>query len=315
MARTKSRTDFKQAAKKEAADAVIISDPHLRLDNPTCRTDDIIETQRRKWRFIRETAAAHKCPVLCAGDIYNKWNASSRLNVLAMRMMPEEVIAVAGQHDLPGHQLDRVMEAGLGVLVEAGYVKLIGGRTPHETDFGTVEGYNWNDELEDTGKPKFPSIRKVALLHHFVYKGKTFPGAEEVGLGARSVMRKLKSFDLIITGDNHQTFTEEWNGRLLINPGSLIRSTAAQIDHRPSLFLWYAESNTVEQVFIPIEKDVINRDHLDVVSERDERIEAFISRLKHDVEIGFSFQGNVSAFLKKNKIKAGVQDIIWEAMQ
>ena len=66
-----------------------------------------------------------------------------------------------------------------------------------------------------------------------------------------------------------------------MNPGSIYRMEASQENHKPRVYLWYAETNTVEPVYIPIESGVISREHLETKEERDIRINAFISTFCH----------------------------------
>ena len=110
-------------------------------------------------------------------------------------------------------------------------------------------------------------------------------------------------------------FVIEDEGRLLVNPGSLMRTTAAQIDHKPRVYLYYAEDNTVEPIFIPIAEGCITREHIDITEHRDGRIDAFISRLSDEVEIGLSFEHNLESHFSKNRIRQSVQDLVWSAVK
>ena len=110
-------------------------------------------------------------------------------------------------------------------------------------------------------------------------------------------------------------FVEEYEGRLLVNPGSMMRITAKQIDHKPRVYLWYADTNTVTPVYLPIEEGVISREHIDKVQDRDERIHAFISKLNEDWKAEMSFEENLKAFFNVNKVPGTIQNIIHKAME
>jgi len=62
-------------------------------------------------------------------------------------------------------------------------------------------------------------------------------------------------------------------------------------------------------VYLPIE-DVISREHLKKNEQRDERMEAFVKRLKDDFEVGLSFERNLEAFFRKNKTRKAVRELI-----
>jgi len=104
-------------------------------------------------------------------------------------------------------------------------------------------------------------------------------------------------------------------GRMLVNPGSLTRTTAGQVDHKPRVYLWYAESNTVEAVYLPIESGVISRTHIDIAKDRDTRNEAFIERVNSDVEIQLSYEDNIENYFKKYRSEKRVVEKTWEAVE
>ena len=178
-------------------------------------------------------------------------------------------------------------------------------------DFRIV-GFPFGEKLKQNNL-KSSSHRQIALIHHFVYKGrKPFPGATG---GVNTVMKKLKGFGLIVSGDNHTPFTyRNKEGQLLVNPGSLMRQTAAQIDHKPRIYVWYAEDNTVEPFYIPIEENVVSREHIEKENERNDRIGAYVERLSQDVDLGLNFHDNLEEYIKQNSISKAVQTKIYEAV-
>ena len=51
----------------------------------------------------------------------------------------------------------------------------------------------------------------------------------------------------MVSGDNHQSFVEKYKDQLLVNPGSIMRSTIAQFDHKPKIYLWSSEDNEIKR--------------------------------------------------------------------
>jgi DNA repair exonuclease SbcCD nuclease subunit len=146
------------------------------------------------------------------------------------------------------------------------------------------------------------------------YKGKPpWPGCEDPP--AKELLKRYPDYDLIVTGHNHQSFVEELDGRLLVNPGAITRQEADKADHKPCVYLWYAEENQVEPHYLPVEEGVISREHIEQTEERNERIEAFVSRLNDEWEAGLSFEQNLERFFKENEIRQSVQEIIWGAIE
>ena len=158
--------------------------------------------------------------------------------------------------------------------------------------------------------------KEIALCHMMVIKDqkhKLWP--DQQAQSAKRLLKKFPCYDLIVSGDNHQSFVVEYEGRILVNPGSLMRMSANQIDHQPSVYLWYAEENKIERVYLPIEKDVINTFHLEEVKDRNTRIESFINRLKDTEEMGLSFEKNMEEFFKTNRQRKRVVEKVWEATE
>lgn len=295
-------------------DAILFSDVHLRDASPICRLDNFMETQTRKLKWLSNLQEKYNVPILCGGDLFNYHKPSPWLLAYALRNLPSGIVCIPGQHDLPAHSLENIERSGIQVLSDAGKIRMLLADSDYDDKAIAYYGFPWGTPLTgaETGVGE---LRNVALLHYGVYESKPhYPGAENSGGTAKSVIKKMPGFDLIVSGDNHLTFTCEHNDQLLVNPGSFMRTTAAQADHKPCVFLWHSKDNTVTQVFVPIEQDVISRDHIDRVEERDERLESFISKLNHDTELTISFRENMRNHLANNKVSKSISDIIWSTL-
>jgi len=301
-------------------DAILTSDWHLRENKPKCRLeDDWMELQRQKLSFIEgvryeiENKFGYICPILFAGDLFNHWKPSPFLISFALRFMPE-LVAIPGNHDTPAHNLERINLSGIYTLALTKFVYLVfntGWNNRKDWKFELLS-VPFGQKLVPNNRGKMPS---VAMIHHFVYKGrKPFPGATG---GCSGVMKKLKGFDLILSGDNHKPFTHrnEKTGQLLVNPGCLTRQSAAEADYKPRIYLWYARENEVEPVYLPINKDTITREHLDKETERVERISAYIEALSNEMELGLDFEANLREYLITNKVGKPIKTKIYEAME
>lgn len=287
--------------KHKHPDAILCSDFHLREDRPTCRTDNYWETQWIKVGFIRGLQEEYNnCPVYHAGDLFNYWKPSPHLLSETIKYLPWRFHTVYGQHDLPQHNMDLADKCGIYTLATA------------NTLTAYLEG-SWG--TEPYGDPAVQlNGRKVHVWHIMTYQGKKlWPG--QTNPTASKLLRKYPQFDLIITGDNHKPFVEEYEGRLLVNPGSMMRMSADQIDHRPRVYLWYADTNTVEPIYLPIEKSVVSREHIEHQEQRNERIDAFVSRLDEDWKVELDFEENLRRFAEKNRIRQSVMDIVYKATE
>lgn len=297
------------------ADAILTADIHLREDQPVAWTKDYWQAQKEVIEFLSKLQQQHKCPVLIAGDVFDRWRPSPRLLAWAIRNMPDKCIAVAGQHDLPNHNATLFTKCGLNVLHQAGVVKAM--ETATTCALGTVSrvlhAFPYGAPLNDVDICE--NKTQIALCHIMTYRRRPpYPGCPADN--ASKLMSKMEGFDLIVTGDNHDAFVVEDGDRLLVNPGSLMAMTAKQIDFNPRVYLWFAEDNSVEPEYMPFNKKSISRKHIETAEERDDRMDAFVSSLiSDDMEMELSYQNNLKQFMAKNKTDKPVQQLVWEAVE
>lgn len=298
---------------KRKPDAILTADIHLREDTPVCRIDNFWETQARKIEWLVQLQQKYGCPIIDAGDVFGLWKVTPFLLQWAIKHMPKQFYTIPGNHDLPSHNLNLFNKSGLRVLEVARFATVLYEET-YEMDNFFLHGFPWGSPLESLHKDYKKAPRNVAVCHIMTFSGrKPWPGCKDPGAG--TLLKKLDGYDLIITGHNHKTFIAEDNGRILVNPGSLMRTSADQADHKPCVFLWYASDNSVEQVFVPIEEGAVSREHLDIIENRDERIEAFVTRLCGNVEISLSFENNLEEFFSINRVRKNVKDLVWDAVK
>ena len=83
--------------KSKKADAILMSDPHLRLDIPLCREEEeFIPAQWSKWQFIKDLQKKHDCPVLCGGDLFHFWKPSPYLITKTIEHLPARFLTIYG---------------------------------------------------------------------------------------------------------------------------------------------------------------------------------------------------------------------------
>ena len=306
---------MKRTKQTKKPDAILTGDWHLREDQPTCRTDNYQMAQWKKVEFIRHLQLDYDCPVLHSGDLFNHWKPSPSLLSKTIIALPNQFHTILGNHDLPQHNLDLIHKCGVFTLRTAGALQILPGchwgevPTDSSISTGTIDITSMADK-----KQQFIDGYEILVWHVMTFQGKKpWPGCTDPM--AASLLRKYPEYDLILTGHNHQSFTEKHEGRLLVNPGSLTRHKADQIDHRPCVYLWYADTNTAVPVYLPIEQGVISRDHIEHSKERNDRIDAFISKLDDDWEAAVSFEENLERFEKTNKVRKSVMEIVHKAIE
>ena len=289
---------------------IIVGDLHLLEKNPVCRLDNLPETQVIKLQFIKGLQAKYNCPVIFAGDVFDHWKPSPELISLAAKHFPKNSHSIYGNHDLQGRKLEHANTSGLHTLITTGVIQYI--HLGHwDTPF--PKKYEYQDDV--LGKIYQETGRKIGVRHVMTYQGeKPHPDCKD--LKASALLRRYSDYDLLITGHNHKPFTEEYNGRVLVNAGGVLRGTAAEQNHLPRVYIWSAENNSVEAVYLPITEGVISRDHLDKEKQKNERLDTFIENLnKDDIELSVNFEQTLLNVIDANtNLKAKTKELILKSI-
>lgn len=297
------------------ADAILCADLHIRSDVPTCRTDDYLEAQFKKLGFIFDLCKQNNCPLLVAGDIGNKsqwpnWLLEKTISTIIKYQI--EIICIPGQHDLPEHRLEYWHKSGCGVLDKARTINLL--QTPRiMRNSIVIFPFGYGCKIVNANNYK-EEDKLITMTHQMVLENKPLWPGQKAPKG-NALLKKFPEYDLILSGDNHNPFVIEYKNRLLVNPGSMMRMTASQINHKPRVYKWFADTNTVELVYLPIEKGVVTRLHIEDKEIRDKRMEAFVSRMTDDFEVGLSFENNLEEYFRTNRTKSSVKDKVWNAVE
>lgn len=291
------------------ADSIVTGDWHLRETTPVCFVGDFEEEQWEAVDKVHKLQQIHDCPVIHTGDLFEHWKPSPYLLSKTMEHLPLKFWTVYGNHDLPQHSFEERHRCGIYALEKAGFLKVMEGT--HWGDFPEKASHAIHIPIHPIGSH---NIINILVWHVMNYQGrKPWPGCTDPS--AASLLRKYPDYDAIFTGHNHKPFVETYQGRLLVNPGSLTRQNADQIDFKPRVYLYYADTNTVEPVYLPIQDDAISRSHIERDEERNDRIEAFITKLDGDWVAGMSFEANLEAFLQAHSIRETVKQKIYKALE
>ena len=82
--------------------ALLCSDIHLSLNSPICRGLDRerwFETMAHYLKKLKDIAKDHAVPIVCAGDVFDKWNSPPELINFALKHLPE-MYAILPNHNL-----------------------------------------------------------------------------------------------------------------------------------------------------------------------------------------------------------------------
>lgn len=303
-----------------SASAILCADVHLRSDIPIGRIDNYSDAMFKKLSFILNLSKEHNCPILVAGDLGNKpssqgWPPWLFEKVISLLKGYQPLICIPGQHDLPNHQLEQWKESGIGVLHSAGVIKLLTGEQyVNQINNFSIVTFPYGFPLCGSEFGSEIPTNLIAMTHQMIIEDKElWPG--QIAPKGNELLRKFPEYSLILSGDNHIPFVCEYEGRFLVNPGSMMRNTTTQQNHKPRVYLWYAEEKRVEPVFLPIQDNVFDLQYIEQQEhnkDKEQRFEALIERVKEDVEVQLSFEGNLQQYFEKNRTEQSVVDKVWK---
>jgi len=303
--------------------AIATADIHIRSSIPACRNDNFLEEQFGKLEFIINIANKYHVPIIVAGDLGHVaiWGDKLLSKVIpVLKKCDNEILVIPGQHDLPYHRISQWEESALSVLQSSNAIKVLLSGKPYTYIFKdivkvSVNAFPYGVEITNPDKNTKADIN-IAVAHMMVIKNKPLWEGQQASK-SKILLKKFPEYDFIITGDNHQTFTDTYQGQALINPGSMMRTTIDQINHKPAIFVLY-DDLTFKKIYIPIDSNAFEDNYIDNILSTDEankRLEAYIDKLNNNIELALSFEENMTKFLMDNAVEQEVKDIIWEHIE
>lgn len=288
--------------KVNKVDAVLCSDIHYRSDIPRCRVDDFQSAMNNKLEFIFNLCRQYNVPLFCGGDVGDKPIWPDWLLTKFIKLAKDvKIYSALGQHDLPGHSLEEFERSGCGVLGAGNVIEFYTDTYPMGVGIFMA---HWDKEIPHINNEMHSS--PVLLTHRLVIQGKK-EWPDQQAYIAENLLKEWPQYKLILSGDNHIPFVVKYQGRLLVNPGSIMRSSVAQIDHKPRVYLWDSEANEVSPVYLPIEQNVIDRTHIDVVDEKQARRQDMVDRIKKGYEVSIDFEKNIENYFDENDVSENIR--------
>jgi DNA repair exonuclease SbcCD nuclease subunit len=274
-----------------------MGDLHLRDTIPRGRLDHYDAVLMNKFKFILDFCDRYKIKALIQpGDFFESVSASvyiMRRTAGLLMAHDVKVYMVYGQHDLRYHASD-TSNVPLQLFEDFNLVERLhptgGTLLSPLTEKKKVVGWgsSWNEEIPDTMDPK--DINIWATHRMVIDNEKLWDGMKDYTL-AKHLLRK-NPFALIITGDNHRSFTTKYGIRWLINCGSLGRTNIDQAAHIPHFMIFDTETRKLAKIKVPIRppKEVLK---IEEAKER-KRKEAELAELIKGMESATKVQKRVN---------------------
>jgi len=262
---------------------IYTADWHIRFNKPRVRTDNYSETQFNKIKWICELANKENASIIVAGDIFDKpvcpieWQYRY---ISLFKSVKRSIYTIYGQHDLHFHN-PNINKTPYGILVIAEAIK----------EFGKLmDACNFGEEV-----PKCKSTH--LCIHAPITKDKP-PFFMEDAVSAKDFLKKHLEWNYIVSGDFHEQHVTTVNGRILFNPGPIMRTAKDKVDFEPKVVFHDTETDQWEWVNIPIETDVFDFDLMD----KDDKTE-YKDKLRE-------YAGNIDAGSTKQNFRENVKVVI-----
>lgn len=296
--------------------AIFLADIHLSLKPPIWRSAEPnwLEAQARPLNEIKGLMKKHKCPTLCSGDIFDRWNACPELINWAIKYLPI-MYSIPGQHDLPNHRIEDIRRSAFWTLVEANVITEIefGQSIIHEPF--EIFGFPFRKDITEPYN-KSSTRPAIAIVHDYVWAGEHhYSNAPKEKKIYRSVndYGKYFGYDVIVYGDNHKGFCMEKGDTTIFNCGTLMRRKSDEINYQPQVGL-LTESGKVIPHYLDISQDKYIEE-MEPEQETDLNMSGFFDELEKLGKTALDFRDAIKEFMHRGKTIDEVKQIILDAME
>lgn len=285
---------------------LLTADLHLREDRPICRKDeDWFKSQEYDLNEIKNIAEKESVDqVWVLGDIFHTPTVPAKIVNLAIdsfNAIAKSGIGVkllAGNHDLPYHNVELIDKCSLGILNRSfNHIESWGNLKVEAYDFGTENPSDTNVNTVCIHRLIFPSEkRELAKLS----------GA----CTTENLIDEFPNVKNIFMGDYHEGYIETIGNTNFVMPGCVNIQSGALADYIPHVVIWNTEDNSFKQVNIDNPLAVITTEHLIEAEERDERLKHCIDVATGSLKKEFDFVGE----LKTVAYNLGISEIADEML-
>ncbi|SFJ24940.1 metallophosphoesterase family protein [Thermoflavimicrobium dichotomicum] len=310
-----------------------ITDTHIRGTSPRSRIDDFPETMRQKLAEVKEIADREQVDaILHGGDVFDRPNLSPavvRGFVQQFRDFSVPIYAIAGNHDIYGHNPETIDRTMLGLLDAFGTIRLIrnGEMITLEKDGVLVQltGQSFHYDLDKRDcaldycvKNQIGATYCIHMVHGMLVD-RPFPDHVAHTL-VQHLFEQENQVDILLTGHYHAGFPiQERKGKYIVNPGALARinSSHLEIQRMPQVAL-IDLTDGIQIRLIPLScaakgETVIDRSYIEQANDRQQKLAAFVQ----EVEAANEFKAmDVREIIDTIALLEGVaEEVKFEAMR
>lgn len=223
--------------------AILCSDLHLRETTPRARAEsNWYEVMDAHLTFLWKVRKNYDVPIICAGDVFDKWNPSAELVNFAIARLPN-MFAVPGQHDLRYHSYDERHRGAYGALCKAGKIVDLPANSyyPHPIGGGyylRLWAMPWGKyELPDPSHHKNSKDIHLGVLHQ--YRWSNANNKHAMAEDSSKLESLFPGLDALLIGDNHIP----WELPRILNHGGFIPQNSDQKEYVPHYGILYDDGH------------------------------------------------------------------------
>ncbi len=319
---------------------LLMGDLHLTSNIPSRRLDSYEDSLFDKLSQIHDIAIDNGCSIIIQpGDFFDSFRVGERLKVRVMWFLKElakdgiRVFTIPGQHDMKYRDYN-LTDTSLGVLQAGGLLDVV----MEEDGSPLVQVYNNKEEtICVIGSPYGKYERGVQLagnlykkvvdenncscsvlmLHHMIIdKDLLWSGQKDFEYGRK--LLKRTEVDLVVCGDNHQSFSIINSDGILVNCGSLMRSSISQIKHRPVVYVYDTQTKLLKSHYLSVApaEVVFDLQEEEDISISIPEMDEFLQALSQSTQSGFDFFQAIELYLQQHEeeLKEGTITVIKEVV-
>lgn len=299
--------------------AILVADLHLSHKAPIWRSAEPnwYAAMARPLTEIRGLSERHGCSVICAGDIFDKWNVPPELINFALGNLPDKMICIPGQHDLPNHVMNDIGKSAYWTLVESKKILHVAGRIKDDGPL-RIKGHCYGESLTKNQWSR-DDMLGVAVLHEYKWLNKNnaymtaLPSAQ---FRERLKESRIKEWDVIVYGDNHIPWNVRKGDTRVWNCGAIMRR------HRDDTFIprvgLLHSNGMIHSHPLDISHDKYIRDsELPSTGSKapDVDIQTIIQSLESLGESAFDLHRSIKEYLQQNKVSQGTKEALTDIME
>ena len=270
---------------------IFCSDLHYRSNQPSSRQDvNWLQSTYNDTQFLIDTQNELQCPLIIAGDIWDKWWGEIRSynlfnglsDIFSRSLFP--IYSIAGNHDLPNHVISEQHRSAYQAFIERN-TRIEDITNTHNGE--VVDGKRFTIHGLPFNYDTIPNITKsdynIAVIHKLVWETEPYIGASKSG-NVSAIRKEFSEFDLVVAGDNHIGFCNTESKPHIVNCGSMRCDTIAQIGYRPRMCVLYSDLS-IEPIYYPQDGVVLAESVAVALNKRQKRMAKFteaINNRKHE---------------------------------